>query len=243
MTVPPTILLWALGGSLVFYQLKTLDISVLMATMLISLWGVYVYNSGALNSMFRQTGAEDAATGARAAATSDSLPEVYHDKALPLTPVEAQQVPRKGLKYLSKNPHLLAILDDLRFTQMFDKGRFQHLRLLMNQYQKTYMYLLGRRYRIRVGVPILYDLQDGILEILYSLAVNVPVKLRHTYGLDPHARIHAQIDAFLGLTRTMTEILQNFSIIELKEPYFPEWMPRSFPIKDSGSTERKNVLP
>jgi hypothetical protein len=257
----PTLLLWLLGGALVFYQLKSLDTPVLLASLLITIWGYTVYTqwnptcAGEAGAKLREADAKLREAGAKlreageagaklreAGEAGENLPNSYHDKALPLTAVEAQQVPRKGLRYLSQNIHLKTILEDLRFTQMFDKGRYQHLRLLMNQYQKTYMYLLGRRYGIREGVPIFYDLQDAILEILYSLAVNVPVKLRHTYGLNPHERIHHQIEIFLGLTRTMTDILQNFAIIELKEPYFPEWVPRPFPLADALLPEKKHSV-
>jgi hypothetical protein len=98
---------------------------------------------------------------------------------------------------------------------------------------------LIQRYRIQEGVPVFYDLYESALEGIYSMAVHVPLELKHTYGLNPHERIHAQIANFQGIFKTMVEILRNFAELELKLPYFPEWIPSSANLYD----DRKNVLP
>lgn len=219
--------------AVVFYQLKSRETPVLLAIVIVSLWGFYVYQEWQKREQVRQE------TDKASFANLTHIPEDYRDKALPLVPVDAQFLPKKNTRYLVYNPHLVAILKDLAFTKMFDKARYYHLVLLMDRFQKTYIYLLIQRYRIHEGVPIFYDLYESILEQIYSMAVNVPLELKHTYGLNTHERIQYQIGGFKGLFKTMTTILQNYAELELKEPYFPEWIPSAA----NGYNERKNVLP
>ena len=219
--------------AVVFYQLKSRDTPVLLATIVVSLWAYYAYQEWQKRERVREE------TDQASMTQLTKIPESFRGTSLPLTPVDAQFLPKKNTRYLTYNPHLVAILKDLTFTKMFDKARYYHLVLLMDRYQKTYIYLLIRRYRIQEGVPIFYDLYESILEQIYSMAVNVPVELKHTYGLNTHERIHLQIDAFKGLFKTMVTILQNYAELELKLPHFPEWLPSSA----NGYAGRTHVLP
>lgn len=231
--IPSAALGLFLLAAVVFYQLKSRETAVLLAIGLVSLWGYYVYQE------WQKREGERASRDESSIEALTQIPPEYGQKALPLTPIDAQFLPKKNTRYLRHNPQLLSILKDLTFTKMFDKARYYHLVLLLDRFQKTYMYLLVQRYRMQEGVPIFYDLYEAILEQIYSMAVNVPVELKHTYGLTPHERIHAQIDHFKGLFGTMVAILRNYAELELKLPYFPEWLPASA----HSYAERKNVLP
>jgi len=219
--------------AILFYQLKSRDTPVLLAMIIVTIWGYYVYQEWQKRDEIQR------ATDKTTFEKLTEIPTEYGNKALPLVPVDAHFLPKQNTRYLKYNSHLVEILKDLAFTKMFDKARYYHLVLLMDRYQKTYIYLLIQRYRIQEGVPIFYDLYESILEQIYSMAVNVPLELKHTYGLNTHERIQAQIQGFKGLFKTMVTILRNYAELELKLPYFPEWIPASA----NGYTERKNVLP
>lgn len=219
--------------AIVFYQLKQRDTAVLVAGVLITLWGYLAYQEW--NRRVQQAAEEDTASVQKLT----TVPDAYGGKSLPLAPIDAQFLPKKNTRYIRYNPHLVALLKDLQFTKRFNEAGYYHLVLLLDRFQKTYVYLLIQRHRIQDGVPMFYDLYESALESIYSMAVHVPVKLRHTYGLTPHERIQAQIANFQGIFKTMVEILRNFAELELKVPYFPEWLPSSANLY----RERKNVLP
>ena len=54
--------------------------------------------------------------------------------------------PKKGFIYLQKNQILIDIAIDLSLLKMFDRGKYGDLLVLMNQFQKTYIYILTERY-------------------------------------------------------------------------------------------------
>lgn len=226
-------LILVLFFAVVFYQLKQRDTAVLMAGVLITLWGYFTYNEW--RSRAQLAAKEDTTSAVRLT----EIPSEFSQKALPLTPIDAQFLPKKNTRYIRTNPHLIGLLKDLQFTKAFNKAGYYHLVLLLDRFQKTYIYILIQRHRVQEGVPIFYDLYEAVLESIYSMAVHVPVKLRHTYGLVPHERIQAQIANFQGIFKTMVEVLRNFAELELKVPYFPEWLPSSANLYH----ERKNVLP
>jgi hypothetical protein len=241
---PATVLGILLFSALVFAQLRTRDTSVLLAALLVSLWAYAYYTSRSAaappgSGSGSGSGPSLTQTSPGVPSGIPEVPDSFAGKYLPLAPIDAQFLPKKQSRYLRYNPHLIALLNDLAFTKMYNAAGYAHLILLLDRFQKTYIYLLIQRYRIQDGVPIFYDLYESALESLYSMPVNVPVSFRHTYGLDPHERIHANIALFKGIFKTMVEILRNFAELELKLPYFPEWLPAAAPI----GNERKNVLP
>lgn len=217
--------------AIVFYQLRHSDTVILLSIIILSLWGYYGlmrWNQYTEKQIQEKSDEIEKVT---------HIPEELANKSLPNQIVDLQFLPKKNTRYLKRNPLLLEILKDLRFVMMFDKARYYHMVLAMDRYQKAYIYMLIGRYRIQDAMQQFYDLQDIILEYMYSFIVATPVKLRHTYGVLPHERIHTQIDEFLKLAKTMTEVLRNFATLELKLPYFPEYVPKSY------ENNRKNVLP
>jgi len=143
--------------------------------------------------------------------------EAHPEIASPLFPVS--RVPKKGFIYLAENPPLVELFRKLRVVRMFDRPRFQELAVTLDKLQKTYMYLLGRRLTPRDGIPLFFDLKDRALELLYSFYFVTPMKLKHVYGLKPHARIQESIRTFAALSTKMNNVLRDFVRVELGEPW------------------------
>lgn len=217
--------------AVLFYQLRQSDTAILLSILLISLWGYVTYIHWKKSEDLKEN--ENSETLQKIT----SIPTDIGKTSLPSNIIDLQFLPKQNTKYVQKNPLLVDILRDIRFVRMFDKARYYQLVLAMDRFQKAYIYMLVRRYRIQDAMQGFYDLQDHILELLYSFIVVTPVKLRHTYGLEPHKRIHLQIEQFLKISKTMVDVLRNFSELELKLPYFPEHIPKTY------ESERKNVLP
>lgn len=130
------------------------------------------------------------------------------------------------LKYLPKNAVFVDIVKDLRFVRIFDKARYGDLIAHLDKLQKTYMYILAKRYTCESHIPSFMDLRDYVLELLYSLYVVVPESLRHTYGIQPHNVIEKNVTAFTAITREMLSIMKAFCKDE--GAYYPELLPRPY---------------
>ena len=117
----------------------------------------------------------------------------------------------KPLKYLMKNNVLLEIIEDIKFTKVFDNARYNEILLLMEKMQKIYTYILGNRYEPNSYIPILVDISDLILEKLYSFYIVVPVDTKHMYGLKPHDVLNKNITRFISLRRKMLNIVNKYT--------------------------------
>jgi hypothetical protein len=121
---------------------------------------------------------------------------------------------------------LLEIAKDLRFVRIFDKPRYGDLLLMLDRFQKVYMYILGERYTCSSYVPTLMDLRDGVAEILYGLVFVVPEAFRHTYGFEPGPVIERNTARFTEVSRKMVDTVNRFC--RDREPYFPMYAPRPY---------------
>ena len=229
--VPTFIFGILLIGAVLFYQLQHSETVTLLAILIVSIWGYYLWME------WKQTQEKSKKEQTSEIEKITNIPKYYANTSLPNQIVDLQFLPKENTKYLKRNPLLIDILKDIRFITLFDKARYYHLVLAMDRFQKTYIYMLIRRYRIQDAMPLFYDLQELILEYMYSFIVITPVKLKHTYGLYPHERIHLQIEQFQKVSKTMVDVLHNFGTIELKLPHFPEHVPKTY------QNNRKNVLP
>lgn len=133
----------------------------------------------------------------------------------------AAAFPRKGLRYLWRNEGLVGIAKDVVIVRMFDRARYGDLLLLMDQLQKTYTYILDGRYRPDQYVPVFADLRQAIRENMYSMYVILPLRLKHTYGLNPQLTLQQNIDAFTRLSRTMLAVLKSYARKTANANYFP----------------------
>ena len=132
---------------------------------------------------------------------------------------DVHKYPKKGFGHLRMNKELEAIVHSVRVVRMFDRARYQELMLTLDQMQKTYMYVLGRRLPHTVGVPSFFDQRDRALELMYSFYLVTPRKLKHVYGVQPFERLQEAIERLFKATDTMTSVLRNFVRLELKQPW------------------------
>lgn len=128
----------------------------------------------------------------------------------------------KKVKYLKENKELMDIVTNLRFTIKFNKTRYSDLILNMNKMMKVYMYILAGRYDPVQYIPVFTDINDNIIEIMYSLFVIIPDSLKHIYGLDPHTEIYRSIYDFMIQSRKMLHVLEKFAIVHNGAVYVPD---------------------
>lgn len=136
--------------------------------------------------------------------------------------------PKKGLTYLQKNQIMVDIALDLALLKMFDRAKYGDMLVLMNQLQKTYIYILSERYYFESYFPTFMDIGDQILELMYGIYFVMPSSaLRHVYNVIPYEIIEKNITRFTNLRRKMTEILESFGKKQLKVKYIPETIPKA----------------
>jgi len=126
---------------------------------------------------------------------------------------------KKGFEFLRTNPDIEAIVESIRVVRMFDRARYQELLLTLNNMQKTYVYILGKRVPYTVGVSSFFDQRDAIMELMYSFYMVTPRTLKHVYGMRPYQRLQEAIERLFKLTDTMTSVLRNFVLLELHQPW------------------------
>jgi hypothetical protein len=135
--------------------------------------------------------------------------------------------PKKGFTYLHKNQVLMDIALDLALLKMFDRAKYGDFLVLMNQFQKTYIYILVERYYFESYFPTFLDLGDQILELMYSMYFVMPSSgLKHVYNVIPSVLIEENINRFTVLRRKMIQILESFGKKQLGVKYIPESLPK-----------------
>jgi len=125
----------------------------------------------------------------------------------------------KQLKYLKQNQELMDIITNIRFVRKFSKSRYGDILLNLNSLMKIYIYILNRRYNTAEYIQSFSDIRDSIIELMYSLIIIVPDRLKHTYGLEVYQEIYTSIEKFTILSRNMMDILQKFALIHNKDLY------------------------
>jgi len=128
----------------------------------------------------------------------------------------------KKLKYLKQNKKLVDIITNIRFIRKFNQTIYGDIVLNANKLVKVYMYILSNRYDANEHLPIFVDIKDNIIELINSLIMIVPEKLKHTYGLDPFAEIGKTLDQFTSHTNGMLLVLQNYAKIHVGKLYIPD---------------------
>jgi hypothetical protein len=135
--------------------------------------------------------------------------------------------PKKGFTYLQKNQVLIDIALDLALLKMFDRAKYGDFLVLMNQFQKTYIYILVERYYFESYFSTFLDIGDQILELMYSMYFVMPSSgLKHVYNVIPSALIEYNINRFTVLRRKMIEILESFGKKQLGVQYITESLPK-----------------
>lgn len=219
--------------AILFYQIQQAETKTLISLLIFTLWGtafgVYLYWT-----YYQRKTQEIQKETQSLTPTLESTPIVSNIYSV-------QGAPKKGLVYLKENKVLMDMVQDLSFVKMFDRQKYQEWLVLMNHYQKTYMYILAERYPCQSYVPSFLDFREAILEIMYQYYIVVPSHFKHIYGVDPYSVIEKNIHTFLKLSRTMIEVLENFCRMDLKEHYFP--MTQPMPSDPTRQTQKQNLLP
>ena len=110
------------------------------------------------------------------------------------------------------NGILVEIAKSIGVVRMFDRARYADLLLLLNQWQKTYVYILSDRYDPGTYISIYNDLGDSILENMYSMILVFPKPntMKHVYDVVPEKLINTNVNRFLVLKRKMTRVLESY---------------------------------
>lgn len=130
----------------------------------------------------------------------------------------------KKLKYITKNNELMDILTNIRFVRKFSDSRYGDLILNANKLMKIYIYMLVGRYDINTYIPMFTDIRDNSLEIMQSLIMIIPKRLKHTYGLDTYGEIDRSINRFTEETQEMLDTVSRYARIHLGEEYVIDTM-------------------
>jgi len=147
--------------------------------------------------------------------------------------------PKKGVKYLVQNAVLMEIATSFGVVRSFDRARYADLILLLNTFQKTYIYILMERYDVADTISTFTDLGESILELMYSLVLVLPEKFKHIYGVDPDKLVNENIAKFKLLRRTMTRVLESYA----KKEAGVNAIPISLPSASDTPFKNVNKLP
>lgn len=222
--------------SIFFYQFQRAELKTLVSLLLITLWGIllwYYLNYRVKNEKDKETKTETILENEhKDLMENDEIVTNYY-------PIKG--APKKGWTYLKENKVLMDIIKNLTFVRTFDKQKYQSMIVLMNQYQKVYMYILAERYPCQSYIGNFIDLRENILEVMYQFYVVVPSQFKHIYGVEPYKVLEKNIEQFIKISRTMIEVLENFCRIDLNEYYFPMTLP--MPNDEARKLEKQNMMP
>ena len=222
--VKTDIWVFVIFGSIAFFYLRSARTDILLALIIASIWALVAYMFLAEKSKV----IEKSEKSAHASILDIEERAKMGHKEIISDVVEVTRIPRQGLKYIGKNKTFVDIINDLKFVKIFDKSRYQDIIVHMDKLQKTYSYILSKRIKAREHVPIFVDLADAVKELLYSLYLVVPPKLRHTYGIHPYNVLRGNIETFHKTIDKMTRVLYNFNKGEMKAPYFAFMLPSAY---------------
>ena len=119
--------------------------------------------------------------------------------------------PKKGFKYLIENQSLVEIAEDIRVLRLIDNAKYSDILLLMNQLQKTYMYILAGRYNPGQYISIFMDIRDELLQHFYNMMFVMPTVFQHVYGVDPGEIVDRNTSLLTALTRKMADVLKSYA--------------------------------
>jgi len=141
----------------------------------------------------------------------DIVSENYYVKQFP-----------SDLKYLKRNERLMSIIYNVDFVKKFNKSLFSELLIYSDKLMKIYIYILCDRYSAEHYLETFLYTRNNILQILYSLIINIPPKLNHTYNIDTYAEIEKTTNDFILYTRDMIVTIENYSKLNNKVLYLQD---------------------
>lgn len=207
--IRPEIAIAVLSTAVLYFQIYQASSHTVSALILITLWSSAIIAFIIYRN--RKATTEDADKSAALISGTGSNKDTRRKGSSGSESYYVKQFPKLGLQNIVKNHILSDIGADLAFTAIFDKARYQETLLLMDKFQKVYMYILGGRYNCTSYIPTMVDISDLILENLYSFYIVVPSQTKHIYGLYPHDILKKNITLFTSLRRSMLNVVNTFS--------------------------------
>jgi hypothetical protein len=144
------------------------------------------------------------------------------ETAFPGATLLTPSFPKKGLKFLLENAQFVEIAEDIRVLRLVDKAKYGDILVLMNQLQKTYMYILAGRYDPAQYIGIFMDTRDALLQHFYSCIFVLPTVFTHVYGIDPTDLIERNTNRMTAVTRKMIEVLKSYAEKTAKIGHIPD---------------------
>jgi len=125
----------------------------------------------------------------------------------------------EGIRYLKNDKIFIDLIMDLRFIKVFDEGKYSKILLLLEDFMKIYIFMLGDRYDIKNYFTTFLDLRISIIKELYGTYVICPVKVRNIYGINTFEIIKKSIEDFMKHSRMMILIIEKYAF-EKKGLYY-----------------------
>ena len=120
----------------------------------------------------------------------------------------------KELKYLLEDDILTHIILDINFINKFNKTLYIDIILNIDKLMKIYIYILNDIYNPNIYISSFIETKKYILELLYSIKLNVPIISKYTIGFNLHNRVDKSIMLFKMRVRMMSTIIHNYSKYE-----------------------------
>jgi len=141
----------------------------------------------------------------------DGIPSGRVETAFPGNRTLAPSFPKQGFKYLIENQSLVDIAEDIRVLRLIDHAKYSDILVLMNQLQKTYMYILAGRYDPGQYIGIFMDVRDSLLQHFYNMTFVMPTVFQHVYGVDPGELVDRNTGRLTAVTRKMADVLKSYA--------------------------------
>jgi len=153
---------------------------------------------------------------------ADGRPSGRVETAFPGDRTLPPSFPKKGFKYLIENQALVDIAEDIRVLRLIDLAKYSDILVLMNQLQKTYMYILAGRYDPGQHISIFMDIRDSLLQHFYTMTFVMPPVFQHVYGIDPGDLVDRNTSRLTALTRKMADVLKSYAEKTAGLAYVPD---------------------
>ena len=211
------IALAAVGGVLMYNQLSRASDHTLLAVGVMAVLGggvIYYVKD-------RMTSSSEIAKMLQKHVDSEGRPAGRLETSFPGSMNLPKAFPKQGFRYIIENPVFVEIVEDIRVLKLFDKTKYGDIILLMDNLQKTYMYILAGRYDPTSYIGTFTDTKKALIEQFYGLVFSLPAEFKHVYGLDANDLMKRNIDKIHATTTTMSYVLRSYATKTAGLPHVP----------------------
>lgn len=166
-----------LGAGATIYMLSGLQQTHLISVLIVSLWA-------AIALYYFRASSHESVSG-------DVSMSLNNTKTKGMDDVSA-------LRFLASNARFVDVLTSLAPLKRFDRARFRELGVMLDAFQKRYVYIMSNRASPDVGA--LKDAMVDVLRVVYSLYVVVPRTGKHFYSLKEGSGAYTESDGTLWET-------------------------------------------